>query len=282
MNILHDISAGEAERQRRLLAPFSSGAAVAALAAAAIIVILTASYFPEIDLAVSRTFFAGASCEPPHADPLALCGAFPAGSVGVLADLRQFLQALPLMIAIGLGLYLAASLVRGAGLRNASVMAGSAVFWTYVMSVGLLVNGLLKSYSGRPRPHQTTLFGGEFPFVPAGDFAGECARNCSFVSGEAAAAFWLICLVPLLPRGWRVPGFTAALAVALLTSAMRIAFGAHFLSDVLLAGLFTLLIFAVLATIAARISERAAASSQARAGAEPVGGSLPDGSTAPK
>jgi lipid A 4'-phosphatase len=248
------VATGKAQRSR-LLAPFSSTAAIVAIAVAWLAVLLISNRFPDIDVAVSRTFFAGAPCQPARADAASLCGRFPAGAIQVLAGLRQILQATPLIVAVGLGIYLLIRLVKGARVTSPGILAGSAVFWTYVVSVGLLVNGLFKTYSGRPRPYQTVLFGGDLPFVPAGELTAYCAKNCSFVSGEAAAAFWLICLVPLLPRRSRLAGLLGAIAVALLTSAMRIAFGAHFLSDTILAGLLTLLVFAVLATIAARISE---------------------------
>src|SRR5690606_1953513 len=67
----------------------------------------------------------------------------------------------------------------------------------------ILVNLLLKSFSGRPRPDETNLFAGDHTFMPAGSFAGQCDNNCSFVSGEAAGAGWVACLVPLLPARFR-------------------------------------------------------------------------------
>ena len=75
----------------------------------------------------------------------------------------------------------------GGGMRGV-ILAVAA----YLVSTILLVNGLLKAYSGRPRPVDATLFGGDLGFVPAGDFSGACMANCSFVSGEAAAAGWLL------------------------------------------------------------------------------------------
>ena len=80
----------------------------------------------------------------------------------------------------------------------------------------ILVNLLLKSYSGRPRPHQTDLFGGDLPFMPAGSFSGQCENNCSFISGEAAGAGWLICLIPLLPPRLRLALAPGIIAVSLL------------------------------------------------------------------
>jgi lipid A 4'-phosphatase len=103
---------------------------------------------------------------------------------------------------------------------------------------GLIANTVLKDNWGRARPHQTELFGGARQFTPAPLPATQCERNCAFVSGHAAMAFSLVGFALLLPAGRRrllavlaVCGFGALVGIA------RIAAGAHFLSDVVYAGL---------------------------------------------
>lgn len=99
----------------------------------------------------------------------------------------------------------------------------------------LIVNGWLKAYSGRPRPVEASIFGGDLNFVAVGDFSGACAANCSFVSGEAAAAGWLLCLFPLLTRGgFRYLIATMIISISIAAPFLRVAMGAHFLSDALL------------------------------------------------
>ena len=107
---------------------------------------------------------------------------------------------------------------------------------------GLLVNGVLKENSHRPRPEQTVEFGGPWRFRPYEDFDGECRRNCSFVSGEVAASAWTLAPALLAPPPFRVLAVGAALAFTAATGALRMSFGGHYLSDVLLAALFTFLI----------------------------------------
>lgn len=238
-----------------LLLHFSCIATAAALAAATLFFLVMFSLFPAIDLAVSRVFFAAAPCRPDQPDAL-MCGAFPARSDTALLYLRQTLQVLPFLMAACLGLRLLVRVIKGHSLFCPRAMAGSCAFWAYIVAVGLLVNIILKDHWGRPRPIETTSFGGEFPFASAGEIASYCASNCSFVSGESAAAFWLLCMVPQLPVSWRPIGFAAAIAIATLTAMLRVAFGAHFLSDVVLAGLVTLLTFSLLAMAANRISEQ--------------------------
>lgn len=53
---------------------------------------------------------------------------------------------------------------------------------------GLVVNAVLKEHVGRARPAQLETFGGEASFSPAWTLSDQCAENCSFVSGDVAAA----------------------------------------------------------------------------------------------
>src|SRR5215813_9473500 len=96
---------------------------------------------------------------------------------------------------------------------------------------GLLANTLLKDNWGRARPVQIEAFGGAHRFTPAPLPAAECERNCAFVSGHAAFGF------SLLPGRSRRRGVAAALAFGALVGLGRMAQGAHFLSDVVYAGL---------------------------------------------
>jgi lipid A 4'-phosphatase len=107
-----------------------------------------------------------------------------------------------------------------------------------VAGPGLLANTLLKDHWGRARPVQIEAFGGTHHFTPAPMPAGECDRNCAFVSGHAALGFSLVSFAFLLPHGpSRRRGIAAALAFGALVGLGRIAQGAHFLSDVVYAGL---------------------------------------------
>lgn len=102
---------------------------------------------------------------------------------------------------------------------------------------GLFIESILKSYWGRARPRDVVPFGGDDPFTPAVWIADSCARNCSFVSGHAGLAFWTTAFAFLLPAPHRAPVFCAGLCLGGLMGLARMAEGAHFLSDVLFAGL---------------------------------------------
>lgn len=109
----------------------------------------------------------------------------------------------------------------------------------------LLVNMLLKNTWGRPRPTTVDVFGGDLPYVEAWHITDHCATNCSFVSGETSSAVWLIALALVVPRRFRLPVALITVTFAVLQSLNRMAFGGHFLSDVLISAGLTLLVVAV-------------------------------------
>ncbi|BBK36174.1 phosphoesterase [Allostella sp. ATCC 35155] len=111
---------------------------------------------------------------------------------------------------------------------------------------GLVVNGLLKTLWGRPRPIQIDVFGGDATYQKAWVVSDWCDRNCSFVSGEASSAAWLVAAALMTPRRIRPAATLIALVYAGAISLNRIAFGGHFLSDVVLAWLICGLTFGIL------------------------------------
>jgi lipid A 4'-phosphatase len=106
------------------------------------------------------------------------------------------------------------------------------------LAPGFIVNTVLKDHWGRARPNQIEAFGGTRQFSRAPLPAPKCPSNCSFPSGHAALGFSLVAFALLLPPGTaRRCGVAAALGVGALIGVARIAQGAHFLSDVVYAGL---------------------------------------------
>lgn len=115
----------------------------------------------------------------------------------------------------------------------------------YLIGPVLVADGILKRFWGRARPANVEDFGGTqhftLPLIPA----DQCQSNCSFVSGEGAAAMALaIALALIAPtvRQWLSPAlyrFYVALAVIvpLTGMALRVMLGRHFLSDTVFAAL---------------------------------------------
>jgi lipid A 4'-phosphatase len=113
---------------------------------------------------------------------------------------------------------------------------------TLVLAPGLLTNVLFKEHWGRPRPIDVREFAGGETFVAWWDPRGGCLHNCSFVAGEGAGAFWTLAPATLAPPPLRPLAYAAALGFGAATGTLRMAFGGHFFSDVVFAGVFTFLI----------------------------------------
>ena len=243
------------------LRPFSSPRVVV-LAIAVTALLLVVFQASAGRPSASRYFFVAADC-PAQAAAGTVCGGFPATGVRALVILREILHALPAILAVLVAYSLFLGLRARMGWLHPRNIVHVVALATLILGPVLLVNVGLKGYAARPRPYATDVFGGNLPFVAAGDFGGQCTSNCSFVSGEAAAGFWLICLVPLVSAGWRRRTAIAASMAAVVCGALRLAFGAHYLSDIVMAGAFTLAIFCVCAYWAERwaISRNASASS---------------------
>ncbi len=125
------------------------------------------------------------------------------------------------------------------------LVSGRAIIFllaTLALSAGVLTPLTFRSYWGRPRPVVVTQFGGDQQFVPWWDPRGSCGRNCSFFSGEGATAFWTYAPAALSPPQRRPLAYAAATVFGLTTSALRMAFGGHFFTDVTIAGLVTFLV----------------------------------------
>ena len=121
----------------------------------------------------------------------------------------------------------------------------SFILSTLLVGNVLVVNGLLKSFSGRPRPTNVERFGGDQPFHNVWDLTGPCPRNCSFVSGEGSSAFWVFAIWVVAPNNIRRATFVPAIVYVIAISLNRVAFGAHFLSDVLMSWGVMALVIAV-------------------------------------
>ena len=200
------------------------------LAVLAVLTLATLAVFalwPSIDLDVARLFDS----------PVGFAGRSPLGRA-----VRDVFRFLPFVV---LAAFAALYELRRRGVAVPYAPTGRAlVFLVATMAIGpgLVVNLGLKDHAHRPRPVQTAEFGGKFEFRPWYRFDGACQRNCSFVSGEVSEAFWLVAPASLAPPPLRPWAVGAAVAFGALTALLRLAYGGHYLSDVLLAALFTLLI----------------------------------------
>ena len=181
--------------------------------------------FPGADLGFSRLFY-----QPGE-------GFFPRGNLAV-----DILYDMVIVIAYAVAVFVVgASLARLIPrLRRLWVRPRVIAFIALSLALGpgLIVNSLLKDNVGRARPFMVVEFGGAKSFSPALVPSDQCTKNCSFVSGHAAGTFFLVTFA-FLVRGTRRRrlAMAGALTLGAASGLGRIALGAHFLSDVVFAGL---------------------------------------------
>ncbi len=189
--------------------------------------------WPGIDIAVSRPFHDGAH------------GTWRGAAPALILVREAMWLMLELSALCILALFANALVQRGRAAVPARLW-GFAVL-AIALGPGLVVNGVLKASWGRARPRGIEQFGGGAEFTPALQIADECAGNCSFVAGEVAGAatlaliVWLIVVRRIPGPSRRRWGALLALWVA-LSGVLRIAAGAHFLSDVVFAVLVSAIV----------------------------------------
>ncbi|MBK5945393.1 hypothetical protein CCR83_02750 [Rhodobacter veldkampii DSM 11550] len=195
------------------------------------VIIAQASFaaFPELDLAVSHALTDGAGSFVATHGPLPVLNAV----------MKWSMETVALLVVLGTLAGWVGGWLRGAALR-------CAIFATVnvLIAPALIVNLLLKANLGRARPVNITEFGGTANFTPAWQWADQCARNCSFTSGEVSVTATLTLCAVVLAWPWlnghrRQRAVLAGLALVVIVAAMRVSLGRHFLSDSLFSGLIS-------------------------------------------
>ncbi|MGC2199600.1 MAG: phosphatase PAP2 family protein [Stellaceae bacterium] len=182
-------------------------------------------FVPQLDIATSRLFYAS-------------------GHGFLLADWP------PVLFLYGLVPWLTCSILAVVAMAAAWLFLLNRPLWrldrnvlifivaSLALGPGLLANIVLKDHWGRARPTQIEAFGGPRQFTAAPLPASECPRNCAFVSGHAAIGFSLVAFAFPISRGrLRHAAIAGALGIGGVVGLGRMAQGAHFLSDIVFAGL---------------------------------------------
>jgi membrane-associated phospholipid phosphatase len=212
--------------------------------------------WPALDLVAADVFYAGK-------------GHF-IGRSGAADWARKLGYGLPIVLA---GAWLFAWIFRRIGLRCPAPEGRAVALFvlTLLIGPGLLANSLLKDHSHRPRPVQIRRFGGDMEFRPWYRFDGDCRTNCSFVSGEAAEAFTLLAPASLVPSPLQPYAIAAAVAFGLGIGGLRLAYGGHFLSDVVFAALLTVATMAAMRRVLYRRARLTTSGSMPQAAVLPFG-----------
>ncbi len=131
-------------------------------------------------------------------------------------------------------------------------MAGILLLLSTALGPGLLVNAVFKDNWGRPRPRETTEFGGSQSYVPPFLYNSK-GNGKSFPCGHCSVGFVLAAPALLLvSRRHRNAWITIALMLGIALGISRMAAGGHFLSDVIASALITFIAIWI-ASLALRI-----------------------------
>ena len=180
--------------------------------------------WPQLDVATTKWIY----------DHCGFLGATEAGR-----DARDILRLAPFWL---LGALVGLALLKRFVTKDAPAPSLRALVFlgaSLLVGSGLIVNLGLKDHSHRPRPVHVREFGGDQDFRPWWRFDGACVRNCSFASGEAASGAWMLAPALLAPPPFQAAAVVGAVVFAVATSALRVGFGGHFLSDVMFGGLIS-------------------------------------------
>lgn len=190
------------------------------------------SVFPEIDLKTAALFYKGDGIFYGKGG-----GGIFYGVPTTAADVIRF----ALFISfVGVGIATACGLA-GSVLRGRSYFGFTAPKWLFltvclVIGPGVVSNAILKDNWGRARPVHLVEFGGTKTYSPPLVPSNQCEKNCSFVAGEASMAYATFFAAAFLFAGVGRRFICAGLLAGLFSGAVRMSQGAHFLSDVVFAG----------------------------------------------
>ncbi|WP_337266216.1 phosphatase PAP2 family protein [Oryzifoliimicrobium ureilyticus] len=201
--------------------------------------------FPAADIEVSRLFYSGAN--------------FPLSHSKFLIFIRDLNRQIPVLVISYFAFCLARCWFRPGLPSNPPPHLCLYVLLSYALGPGLCVQ-VMKTVFARSRPHSIFEFGGSHDFTRAAELFGTCKASCAFISGEAASAMAMLCLLAAVPQRMRKRAAAVLVSLAVLFSVNRIVFGAHFLSDVLsswvLIGLIMLILWRLISARADTIDSR--------------------------
>jgi lipid A 4'-phosphatase len=142
-----------------------------------------------------------------------------------------------------------AALIKRGPVLGFPVKAWFFLLVTLLLGPGLVTNVVFKDNWGRARPREVMEFGGTSNYTPPFVISEACDKNCSFIAGDAAFGFYLPGFAYVVPRKRSRRVFWSGMFAGCIFGLSRVIAGAHFLSDVIFAALFMLLISALAHTL---------------------------------
>lgn len=185
----------------------------------------------------------------------------------------------------GLLLSAAAAAVLGLGFTYEKLLKyrkpAALIVLTMLLGLAIMINVVLKNYTGRPRPREIKEFGGVMPYRHVFEF-GMPGTGYSFPCGHCSTGFLFAALYFAYRKKNKLLAGSAlwgGIAWGTVIGAVRMAQGAHFLSDVLWSGGITVITaeivyYKVLGGEAQGLLDKAAAGISGRAGSYAVSAAL--------
>ncbi|WP_052699389.1 phosphatase PAP2 family protein [Hyphomicrobium sp. 99] len=215
-----------AQEKSRLVALLLWGAAIVGVLAG-----IFFNLFPQVDINTAALFYKGDGVF------VGKGGGIYYGASSTIADvIRLTLYS----TFVGLCILTAAGLAASV-LRKRASFGLTAPKWLFlaaclVIGPGIVSNTILKDNWGRARPVHLVEFGGTKTYTPPLVPSKQCEKNCSFVAGEASMAYTAFFAAAFLFAGMGRRLLLAGVLCGLFSGLVRMSQGAHFISDVIFAG----------------------------------------------
>ena len=187
------------------------------------------STFPRLDIEIAKLFFEN--------------GEFLSEKYLFLKTLRTLLKNLMILISIISLIYIIFFFVnkrqkilkkKNRGLRFMLVVLGFVI--GPIIGCGLIANLYFKDTWGRARPVNIEEFGGIKIYTPPFIKSDQCKKNCSWIGGEAAAAFSFMVGIIILKNPLKIMYLNIFFGI--IVSLLIMSMGGHFFSDNLYSALF--------------------------------------------
>lgn len=150
----------------------------------------------------------------------------------VIYDAVTYLAVLCCVIPVLLCIYNWRNPLKSAGVKKSTAI----VLLAMILGPWIMVNASFKEHWGRPRPYQIYTQEAPQKFQPFWQHVANQPQNNSFPSGHASIGFFLG--VPLMAFRRRKTAVVVSIAGGVIVGAVRILQGGHFVSDVIMAGVF--------------------------------------------
>lgn len=161
-----------------------------------------------------------------------------------------------IILLLAIGLYVAV-LARRAPMKYAKPCL--VIVLTVALGPGLLVNGLLKPYWGRPRPADVASLGGDQQYrnVWPPVISGTSRKGNSFTCGHCAMAFAVTSVAAFYPFHpmLSVVALSGGIVYGTAVSAGRLVQGGHFTTDAIWSAVLILMLVTALYFLVLRIPE---------------------------